>query len=419
MRHATVLGSTLAFLCALGVVGLRPFRAGIHSHRRRPARRRHGDAIRPTRPHAPGPRPARASTSRTKPAATSSPSMPTAGRSSRRLPVGKRPRGIKLSRDGQAAAGRAVRLADCRARAWTNRSFRPPTGRPTASAWSISRPTRWCATIRAVRIPEVFDLSPDGKTLYVSNEDAAQMSVVDPATGNDHEPGASRRGTRRGDGPPGRREIWVTCEGDNEVVAIDAATQQGRRHDCHRRAAAGGHLHAGRQDRIRHQRERRRWSPSLTSPATRSTTTLTIPKTEGAPAVPRPMGGVLSPDGSQLFVSLGRARSVAVIDVAARKVSRTIDACRRPPVGHQHQRRRAEALYGERAVRRRLGHRCRHRQDRSPDQDRRQPVGSRGRREITKTCYVRRAATLEFRAQANRRRFAVRRGPSPRRVPRN
>ena len=37
------------------------------------------------------------------------------------------------------------------------------------------------------------------------------------------------------------------------------------------------------------------------------------------------MGGVLSPDGSQLFVSLGRAGGVAVIDVAARKFSRTID----------------------------------------------------------------------------------------------
>jgi YVTN family beta-propeller protein len=37
------------------------------------------------------------------------------------------------------------------------------------------------------------------------------------------------------------------------------------------------------------------------------------------------MGIVLSPDGGQLFVSPGRSRSVAVIDVAARRVVRTVE----------------------------------------------------------------------------------------------
>ena len=37
------------------------------------------------------------------------------------------------------------------------------------------------------------------------------------------------------------------------------------------------------------------------------------------------MGAVLSPDGRELFVSLGRAKSVAVIDVAGRKFVRSID----------------------------------------------------------------------------------------------
>jgi YVTN family beta-propeller protein len=34
---------------------------------------------------------------------------------------------------------------------------------------------------------------------------------------------------------------------------------------------------------------------------------------------------VLSPDGSQVFVSLGRAGSVAILDVASRSVVRTIE----------------------------------------------------------------------------------------------
>jgi YVTN family beta-propeller protein len=37
------------------------------------------------------------------------------------------------------------------------------------------------------------------------------------------------------------------------------------------------------------------------------------------------MGGVLSPDNTTLYVSLGRARSVAVIDAVARTYTRTIE----------------------------------------------------------------------------------------------
>ena len=45
------------------------------------------------------------------------------------------------------------------------------------------------------------------------------------------------------------------------------------------------------------------------------------------------MGGVLSPDGQQVFISLGRAGAVAVIDVAGRKVVRTIEGVGARPWG--------------------------------------------------------------------------------------
>jgi YVTN family beta-propeller protein len=45
------------------------------------------------------------------------------------------------------------------------------------------------------------------------------------------------------------------------------------------------------------------------------------------------MGGVLSSDGRELFVSLGRAKSVAVIDVAGRKFVRSIDEVGTRPWG--------------------------------------------------------------------------------------
>ena len=42
------------------------------------------------------------------------------------------------------------------------------------------------------------------------------------------------------------------------------------------------------------------------------------------PAPPRPMSGVLSADGSQVFISLGRAGAIAVIDVNKRALVRYI-----------------------------------------------------------------------------------------------
>jgi YVTN family beta-propeller protein len=61
--------------------------------------------------------------------------------------------------------------------------------------------------------------------------------------------------------------------------------------------------------------------------------TIQIPKAEGATVPARPMGVVLSPDGGQVFVSLGRAGSVAVIDVASRKLVRTVNEVGQRPWG--------------------------------------------------------------------------------------
>ena len=48
---------------------------------------------------------------------------------------------------------------------------------------------------------------------------------------------------------------------------------------------------------------------------------------------PRPMGTVLSPDGRLVYVSLGRSKGIAVIDVAGRKLARIIDNVGERPWG--------------------------------------------------------------------------------------
>jgi YVTN family beta-propeller protein len=72
--------------------------------------------------------------------------------------------------------------------------------------------------------PESFDISPDGKIAYVSNEDAAEMTAVDLTNGTiikRVKVGEEPEGVRvRPDG----KVVYVTCEGTNEVKAIDTAS---------------------------------------------------------------------------------------------------------------------------------------------------------------------------------------------------
>jgi YVTN family beta-propeller protein len=59
--------------------------------------------------------------------------------------------------------------------------------------------------------------------------------------------------------------------------------------------------------------------------AHKAVATIEIPPTKGAPAAPRPMGAVITPDGKQLFFSLGREKSIAILDAEGRKFVRKIE----------------------------------------------------------------------------------------------
>ena len=168
----------------------------------------------------------------------------------------------------------------------------------------------------------MFDFSPDGKTLYVSNEDAAQMSVVDHTAGKGSiEPspvGEEPEGvTVRPDGAM----IWVTWRAADEVVAVDAAT-----HKVIARfqpgPSPGSHLHERRQDRIRHQRKCRagRRGGCRDSQSGRHDDDTQDGRRTG-PATAH--GGRAVPDGQPglRFVSAVTS-SVAVIDVAGPQASR-------------------------------------------------------------------------------------------------
>jgi YVTN family beta-propeller protein len=247
------------------------------------------------------------------------------------IPVGKRPRGLRVSRDGKqlyvALSGSPI------APPGVDESTLPPADRSADGVAVIDIATRKTVrTIHSGQDPEAFDLSPDGRWLYVSNEETAEMSVVDvPA-------GTVVRRVPVGDEPegvtvsPDGKVVYVTCEDDHTVVAVDTTS-----------FAELGRVIVGLRPRsiavtpdgaTLFVTDENSASISVLNAARRTLLdTIRLPKADAAPTAPRPMGAVLSPDAKLLFVTNGRAKSVSVIDVAQRRLLRTINDVGQRPWG--------------------------------------------------------------------------------------
>lgn len=246
-----------------------------------------------------------------------------AGEVVERIAVGKRPRGIALAPDGRrlyvALSGSPI------AGPGVDESTLPPPDRAADGIGVVDRDAKALVrTYPSGQDPEAFAVSADGTRIYVSNEDAAQMSVLDlvqgevvgrVAVGEEPEIVALR---------PDGRVVYVGCEGTNEVVAVDTASLKVV---ARIRTGARPRGIAFTSDGLTAFTADENNESLTVIDATRHAPvgTIRIPRTEGTPTVPRPMWLVLSPDGRSLYASLGRARSVAVIDVQARQFVRSIE----------------------------------------------------------------------------------------------
>jgi YVTN family beta-propeller protein len=256
---------------------------------------------------------------------------PDSGQIVERIAVGKRPRGMKLSADGRqlfvALSGSPIGGPH------VDESKLPPADRTADGIGVVDLTSRKVVRkYKSGQDPESFALSPDGKMLYVSNEDAAEMSVLDLTSGN-----VTNR-VKVGEEPegvtvrPDGREVYVTCEGDNEVVAIDTtsfavvATMK-----TAARPRAVVFTPDGSTAFVTN--ENGGAVTVIDVPNHTVAATIKLPTAAGATVPPRPMGAVLSTDARQLFVSLGRAKSIAMIDVASRQLLRTIDEVGARPWG--------------------------------------------------------------------------------------
>jgi YVTN family beta-propeller protein len=244
-----------------------------------------------------------------------------------RIQVGKRPRGMKLSPDGQLLY---VALSGSpRGGPNVDESKLPPADRAADGVGVIDLGEhKLLRTLPSGQDPESFDLSLDGKTLYISNEETSELSVLDLKAGK-----VTRRIPVGGEPEgvtvrPDGKVVYVTSEADGAVSAIDTTT-----------LSVVGRVATGLRPRsIAFSRDSRlafvsnELGSSVTVIDAEKHASLATIQLEGAPPA-RPMGTALSPDGSKLFVSTGRGGGVSVLDVGKRQVARTLLAVGARPWG--------------------------------------------------------------------------------------
>jgi YVTN family beta-propeller protein len=231
--------------------------------------------------------------------------------------VGKRPRGIRLTPDGRLAL---VALSGSpKGGPGSDEMTAPPPDRTADGIGILDLATLHLSKVlKSGQDPESFDVSRDGKVIYVSNEETAETSVVDLRSGkvvSRIKVGGEPEGvTLRPDG----KVVYVTSEVDNKVFAIDVAKRK-----------VLNAIEVGARPR----------SVVFTPDGKTAFVTCELGaqvavldgqthKARGHIAVEapgaRPMGGVLSPDAKLLYVSNGRGSSVTIIDVGTEKVTGTI-----------------------------------------------------------------------------------------------
>jgi YVTN family beta-propeller protein len=171
--------------------------------------------------------------------------------------------------------------------------------------------------------PEEFDISQDGKQLFVSNEDVKTASSVDIVDGKvEHIVPLSQEPEGVALTPDGKTLV-VTCETGGDVFFIDVATFK-----------VTGHVKVGPRPRSAAFLERGKLavipSESDGNLYVVDTAQIKVVKTVALPKGSRPMRLRVSADGSKLYASTGRGGSVAVLDAKNLTVLDNIAVGKRP-----------------------------------------------------------------------------------------
>jgi PQQ-dependent catabolism-associated beta-propeller protein len=182
---------------------------------------------------------------------------------------------------------------------------------------------------RGIEEPETFWLHPDGRHLYISNEEDAAATVLDLESGEivaSYDTGEEPEGVlATSDG----RYVFVASEAANLVHVIDVAAG----------AVVADILVDTRPRRFALTRdERQLWVSAELSGVVNIVELETFSVIDTIPFLPRgfrreqvtPVDLLITKDGSRAYVALGRANHVAVVDVPSRQVTDYILTGSRP-----------------------------------------------------------------------------------------
>ncbi|MFC4311820.1 hypothetical protein ACFPN2_22235 [Steroidobacter flavus] len=171
--------------------------------------------------------------------------------------------------------------------------------------------------------PEEFDISQDGRRLYVSNEDVKTASAVDIANGKVQSIVPLTQEPEGVAVSPDGKTLIVTCETGGDVFFIDVATFKVKGHvKVGPRPRSVAFLEGGKLAVVP--------SESAGNLYVIDTSQIEVVKTVALPKGSRPMRLRASADGSKLYASTGRGGTVAVIDARSFAVLDNITVGKRP-----------------------------------------------------------------------------------------
>jgi YVTN family beta-propeller protein len=240
------------------------------------------------------------------------------------IPLGKRPRGIHASPDHKtlyvALSGSPIAGPD------VDESTLPP---PDKSADGIGvfdvAQGRLLRVIHGGSDPENFDVSKDGKYLYISNEDVEAVSILDIASGTvvkTLKVGAQPEGVKV---TPDGKHVWITSEEAGTISVLDpVAGKIIAIFKVGHRPRSVAFLPDGSRAYINAEND----GAVVLADAKKNRMIKAI--SLGKPGVIKPMAVLLSPDATRLYVSTGRGHIVFTIDTATDTVQGSVEVGQRP-----------------------------------------------------------------------------------------
>src|SRR5487761_2109036 len=234
------------------------------------------------------------------------------------VPLGKRPRGIHPSPDGRTIYV-AVSGSPPAPPGVDESTLPPPDKNADGIAVFDVASNKVARILKGGSDPENFDVSLDGKTIYVSNEDASGVSFIDVASGE------ITKTVKTGEEPegvkltPDGKLIYSTSEGDGTVSVVDpAAGSLVTSFKVGHRPRNIVFMPDGKHGYVNAEPD----GTVVLFDAVKNEVVQTIPV--GTQGEVKPMGLALSPDGKTLFTANGPSNDISVVDLATRTVTKKL-----------------------------------------------------------------------------------------------